>query len=84
MEQLNKETFLASIKPDMKRLTKDFLKKIYGYGVTDASFPDKAIAALEKVGCSNARQYYTDWVNEYETARDAELKEVAHWYRKEG
>ena len=83
MEQLNKETYLASIKPDMKRLTKDFLKKIYGYGVTDASFPDKSIAALEKVGCSNARQYYTDWVNEYETTRDAELKEVAHWYATE-
>ena len=39
MEQLNKETLLASIKPDMV-LTKQFIKRIYGYGVTDASFPD--------------------------------------------
>lgn len=82
MEQLNKETLLASIKPNM-RLTKSFIKRIYGYGVTDASFPDKAIAELEKVGCSRARQYYESWVNEYETTRDAELKEVAHWYATE-
>lgn len=82
MEQLNKETLLASIKPNM-RLTKSFIKRIYGYGVTDASFPDKAIAALEAAGYSNARQYYTDWVNEYETACDAELKEVANWYKQE-
>ena len=47
MEQLNKETLLISIKPSMKRLTKSFLKRIYGYSVTDASFPDKAITALE-------------------------------------
>ena len=76
---LSKEEFLASIKPDI-RLTKSFIKKIYSYGATDASFPDKAIATLEKVGCSKARQYYESWVNEYETARDAELREVAHWY----
>lgn len=65
------------------RLTKSFIKRIYGYGVTDNDFPDKAIAALEEAGCSRARQYYEDWVTEYETARDAESKEVAEWYKKE-
>ena len=65
------------------RLSKNILKRIYGYGVTDASFPDKALAKLEAAGCSKARQYYESWVNEYETARNAELKEVAHWYRLE-
>lgn len=79
MEQLNKETFLASIKPDMV-LTKGFIKKIYGYGVTDVSFPNRVIAALETAGCSKARQYYESWVSEYEAAQDAELREVAHWY----
>ena len=78
----SKEELLASIKPDM-RLTKSFIKKIYGYGVTDASFPDKAIAALEAAGCSKARAYYESWVNEYEAAHSAELKEVAQWYRLE-
>lgn len=78
----SKEELLASIKPDMV-LTKRFIKRIYGYGVTDASFPDRAIAALEAAGCSKARQYYESWVNEYEAAHNAELKEVAHWYRLE-
>ena len=78
----SKEELLASIKPDM-RLTKSFIKKIYGYGVTDASFSDKVIAALEAAGCSKARAYYESWVNEYEAAHSAELKEVAQWYRLE-
>lgn len=78
----SKEELLASIKPDMI-LTKRFIKRKYGYGVTDASFPDRAIAALEAAGCSKARQYYESWVNEYEAAHNAELKEVAHWYRLE-
>lgn len=79
---LSKEELLASIKPDMI-LTKRFIKRIYGYGVTDASFPDKVIAALEAAGCSKARQYYESWVNEYEAVHSAELKEAAHWYRLE-
>lgn len=78
----SKEELLASIKPDMV-LTKRFIKRIYGYGVTDASFPDRAIAALEAAGCSKARQYYESWVSEYEAAHNAELKEVAHWYKQE-
>lgn len=78
----SKEELLTSIKPDMQ-LTKSFIKRIYGYGVTDAAFPDKAIAALEAAGCSKARQYYESWVNEYEAAHNADLKEVAHWYRLE-
>lgn len=78
----SKEELLASIKPDMV-LTKRFIKRIYGYGVTDASFPDRAIAALEAAGCSKARQYYESWVNEYEAAHNADLKEAAHWYRQE-
>jgi len=60
----SKEELLTSIKPDM-RLTKSFIKRIYGYGVTDASFPDKAIAALEAVGCSKARTYYEKKVRNY-------------------
>lgn len=78
----SKEELLSSINPDMK-LTKSFIKRIYGYGVTDASFPDKAIAALEEAGRSKARVYYENWVKEYEMARDAELKEVSKWYRRE-
>lgn len=79
---MSKEELLAGIRPDM-RLTKDFIKRIYGYGVTAPDFPDKAIAALEAAGCSKARAYYESWVNEYEAAHSVELKEVAHWYRLE-
>lgn len=78
----NKEELLNSIRPDMK-LTKDFFKKVYGYEISFPGFADQAISALEAVGCSHARQYYDTWVNEYQTARDAELKEVAHRYRLE-
>lgn len=78
----SKEELLASIKPGMN-LAKDFFKRIYGYEISYPGFSEQAIAALEAAGCSKARQYYDDWVNEYETARNAELKEVAHWYRLE-
>lgn len=76
----SKEELLQSIQPDMK-LTKDFFKRIYGYELSFPGFSNRAISALESAGRSKARQYYTDWINEYETKRDAELKEVAHWYR---
>lgn len=78
----SKEKLLSSIRPDMK-LTKDFFKRIYGYELSYSGFADQTIAALEAAGCSHARQYYDGWVNEYQTARDAELKEVAHRYRLE-
>lgn len=78
----SEEELLASIRPDMK-LTKSLLKRIYGYSVTNPSFSDKAISALEAVGCSKARAYYEDWVAEYQAARNKEMKEVARWYRKE-
>ena len=78
----SKKELLTSVRPDMK-LTKEFLKRIYGYSVTDNSFPDKAIAVLESAGCSKARQYYSDWIAEYEAAYEAEIKPVAAWFRKE-
>ena len=80
--ELSKQQLLDSIHPGM-RLTKGLLKRVYGYGVTDPTFPDKAIAALEAAGCSKTRQYYDDWVNEYETARDIELKSIARRYHLE-
>lgn len=78
----SKEELLASINPDMC-LTKGFIKRIYGYSVTEPEFADQAIKALEQAGCSKARIYYTEWVTEYETAYDAMIKPVAEWYRRE-
>lgn len=78
----NRESLLALIQPDMK-LTKEFLKRIYAFEIGYPGFSEEAIAALEAVGCVRAREHYTSWVKEYESKRDAELKEVAHWYRLE-
>lgn len=78
----SKEELLSSINPNM-RLDKNFLKKIYAYNMSDPLFADKAITALESAGCSKARKYYDDWVSEYETAHEKEMKKVAAWYAKE-
>lgn len=82
MDKPSKEELLAGIYPNMK-LTKNFFKRIYGYELSFPGFSEQVIAALEAAGCSKARQYYEDWVKEYGSARDAELREVAKWYREE-
>lgn len=78
----SREALLALIRPDMK-LTKEFLKRIYAFNMDYPGFSEEAIAALEAIGCVRAREHYTAWVQEYESKRDAELKEVSHWYRLE-
>lgn len=78
----SREALLALIQPDMK-LTKEFLKRIYSFELGYPGFAEQAIAALESAGCSRARQYYGNWVAEYEAAYKAEIKPVAHWYRLE-
>ncbi len=77
----SKEELLASICPEM-HLTKSFLKRVYGYGVTDPTFPDKAIVALEAAGCSKAQQYYQDWVSKYEAAQEAEISRMMRRLQK--
>ena len=77
-----REKLLADIQPGMK-LTKNLFLQIYGYNISTPGFADEAIAALEKIGCVRAREHYNALVQEYESKRDAELKEVAHWYRLE-
>ena len=78
----SKEGLLASIEPGMK-LTKGFLKRTYGYSITDPSLPDKAISALDAGGCSKAWTYYEEWVAKYQAAHDEDMRETAKWYRKE-
>lgn len=78
----SKEGLLASIRPGM-RLTKDFLKRIYGYEISCPGFSEQAIAALEEAGCSRAGECYADWVREFEAAYNAEMKPVAAWFRRE-
>ncbi len=78
----NRESLIALIQPDI-HITKEFLKRIYAFEISYPGFSEEAIAALEKIGCVRAREHYNAWVKEYESRRDAELKEVAHWYRLE-
>lgn len=78
----NRESLLALIQPGMK-LTKEFLKRIYGYEISYPGFANTAIAALEAAGCSKARKYYEEWVRDYEAAYRAEIKPVAAWYAAE-
>ena len=82
MDKPSKEELLAGISPDMK-LTKNFFKRAYGYEISFPGFSEQAIAALEAAGCTKAREHYERWVNEYETARAAEMKEVGKLYRGE-
>lgn len=60
----SEEELLSCIAPGM-RLTKDFFKRIYGYEISCPGFSGQAIAALEAAGCSKARQYYEEWVREW-------------------
>ena len=78
----SKAELLALIRPDMN-ITKEFLKQTYAFNMDYPGFSEEAIAELEKVGCVRAREHYVSWVQEYESKRDAELKEVAHWYAAE-
>ena len=76
------QELLQSVRPDM-RLTKDFFKRLYGWELDYPGFADQAIGALEAAGCSRAREYYDNWVREYEAERDAVLKRVSVWYGEE-
>lgn len=77
-----KEKLLQSISSDMT-LMKSFFKKLYGYEITYPGYADKAIKMLEDAGCSKARQYYEQIVEEYQKSREEGLKEAAQELRKQ-
>ncbi|MDD3747494.1 MAG: hypothetical protein PHD70_13620 [Anaerostipes sp.] len=79
---MTKEKLLSDIRPDMK-LTMDFFKKIYGYGITTPEFIDEAIGQLEKVGCLKAREYYEKFKDDYEAKQHKIDVEVSIWYREQ-
>lgn len=78
----SKRELLDSISCDMQ-LDKSFFIKIYGYELTWAGFAEDALARLEILGCSNAREYYNRFVNEYEKEHEQQMKNVAEWYKKQ-
>lgn len=76
----DRRTLLDSFKVDMK-LFKSTFSKIFGYDMTTPGFADDALARLEILGCSRARNYYTCITAEWQHEHDKMMKEVAHWYR---
>lgn len=75
----SKNELLQSIRPGM-RVTKVFFKCVYAYEITYPGFSEQAITALEAAGCSRARQYYNDWVSEYEKEYEAMMRNISAWY----
>ncbi|MBO5112532.1 MAG: hypothetical protein J6C12_04200 [Lachnospiraceae bacterium] len=72
----SRQELLQSIHPDMK-LTKDFFLSVYADEITYPGSSEEVIQKLEMAGCSNARKYYAQVVEEYQRKRDKELKPVA-------
>lgn len=65
------------------KLDKNTFKKILGYDMTWPGFADDAIARLEILGCSRAREYYETVKAEWQQEHDAQMKSVAHWYKEQ-
>ena len=79
-QQTGREPLMRSMGPDMK-LYKSTFKKILGYDITTPGFAEDAIARLEILGCSRAREYYEAIKAEWQQEHDAQMKSVAHWYK---
>jgi hypothetical protein len=77
----SREELLNSIHSDMK-LARGFFMKVYGYELTWPGFAEIAIEKLEGAGCSKAREYYQNFVDEYEGKQEEKMCDVAHWYRR--
>lgn len=78
----SKQELLDSLKVNM-HLDKNFFIRIYGYDMSTPGFADEVISRLEFLGCSNARNYYTCIVAEYEHKHNEMIKRVAEWYAEQ-
>ena len=77
----SKERLLDSIRHNM-RLTKGFFLDIYGYGISDPSFPAAALEKLDDAGCTKAYGYYSTIIADYERRQKEARKRAAAWYLK--
>ena len=78
--QAGREPLMRSLRPDVK-LYKSTFKKILGFELTTPGFAEEAIARLEILGCSRAREYYETAKAEWQQEHGAQMKSTAHWYR---
>lgn len=82
-ERTSREKLYESIKPDMRLFASLFIK-IFGYEQTTPGFAKIALSRMEILGCSNAKNYYTCIVAEWQQEHEKMLQNVAKWYRKQG
>lgn len=82
LDRVGKRDLLDSFKVGMKLYRSTFLK-IYGYELTWSGFAEDALARLEILGCSRAREYYVTIVAAYRYEHEKEMISIAEWYRKE-
>lgn len=78
----NREKLLDSFKPGVKLYKSTFLK-IFGYEISTPGFANEALSRLESLGCSKAKEYYTEIVSEWKDEHEKMLQESAEWYRKQ-
>lgn len=78
----NREKLLDSFKPGVKLYKSTFLK-IFGYEISTPGFANEALSRLESLGCSKAKEYYTEIVSEWKDEHEKMLQEAAAWYRKQ-
>lgn len=78
---VNKESFLATFKPEMKLYANTF-RRIYGYELTWPGFADTALTLLESLGCSRAREYYNIIKLGIDRKYDESYKKAAEWINK--
>lgn len=78
---MRKQELLSSVRPGMK-LTQVFFRSIYFWEISEPGFADEMINRLEKAGCSRARQYYTDYVRNYEKWYKEQCRPAADWLIK--
>lgn len=77
-----RKTLLDSFKPGMKFFRSLFVK-ILGYDITTPGFAEDAIARLEILGSTKARDHYTRIFSEWKEEHEKMLQEAAAWYRKQ-
>ena len=79
-QQAGREPLMRSLRPDVK-LYKSTFKKILGFELTTPGFAENALARLEILGCSRAREYYETVKAEWQKEHDAQMKRAAEWSR---
>ena len=78
----SREELLQSIRPGAQ-LDKNFFLRIYGYEISWPGFAETALQRMEILGCTQAREWYSSAVQEYESKYEEGLRDTARWYREE-